>query len=406
MRIAIIAPPLTISGGGQRQVLELAHWLWRLGHEVDVFSSAIDKDVCYPEMINWLSCFETWLSSKHAPLSTDSFFIKILKFIKNLYLDFSDIFLLSKKIRSIDIEKKYDILNFHDDSLYVSFFFRKGRNVWMMNDFPGILDSEVKWLLVPISVATKAYLWLTKFFFKIFCNKMRTIVVLDFMNRAALEKMTWKNATVIRSGINLSNFSSECDSGDYEKGYVFQILSTSIFFRHRRYEDAIDAIGILVDKWIRNFKYDIIGRHDTDPAYYDEIKRTVERKGLCQYVTFLGWVPESDLKKAYSRADIFLFTNAPQTWWLAVFEAMASWCAVILTDGCWAHEVLTDGYDACIVPSKSPIFIAEKLELMMTIPPFLREISKNGKTTVKDIISWDKYAKNMESAFMESLKTS
>lgn len=49
-------------------------------------------------------------------------------------------------------------------------------------------------------------------------------------------------------------------------------------------------------------------------------------------VSFLGRLSEKDLLAAYSRADVFLFPNAPQTWGLAVFEAMAMGCVPVITD--------------------------------------------------------------------------
>ena len=68
MKIAIVSPELTISGGGQRQILELALGLERLGHTVDVFCPRSDKNECYPEKISQIHLHSPEMSLRLAPL--------------------------------------------------------------------------------------------------------------------------------------------------------------------------------------------------------------------------------------------------------------------------------------------------------------------------------------------------
>ena len=55
MKIAMIHTPLVGRGGGQRQILKLAVELQRFGHEVEIFTSAVNKEKCYPDMIEKLT---------------------------------------------------------------------------------------------------------------------------------------------------------------------------------------------------------------------------------------------------------------------------------------------------------------------------------------------------------------
>ena len=50
MRIAIVVEYLHARGGTQRQALELAKRLGRLGHEVTVFTGLFDRGRCFPEI--------------------------------------------------------------------------------------------------------------------------------------------------------------------------------------------------------------------------------------------------------------------------------------------------------------------------------------------------------------------
>ena len=55
MKIAMISTPLVGRGGGQRQILKLAVELQRFGHEVEIFTSAENKEKCYCEIIEKLT---------------------------------------------------------------------------------------------------------------------------------------------------------------------------------------------------------------------------------------------------------------------------------------------------------------------------------------------------------------
>jgi hypothetical protein len=55
MKVAMIQTPLVGRGGGQRQILKLAFELQRFGHEVEIFTSAVNKEKCYRDMIKKLT---------------------------------------------------------------------------------------------------------------------------------------------------------------------------------------------------------------------------------------------------------------------------------------------------------------------------------------------------------------
>jgi len=55
MKIAMISTPLVGRGGGQRQILKLAFELQKFGHEVEIFTSAVNKEKCYHEIIEKLT---------------------------------------------------------------------------------------------------------------------------------------------------------------------------------------------------------------------------------------------------------------------------------------------------------------------------------------------------------------
>jgi len=80
----------------------------------------------------------------------------------------------------------------------------------------------------------------------------------------------------------------------------------------------------------------------------------IKQFSLSDCVVFHGHISEEKLVEFYSTSDIFVFPNYPQTWGLAVFEAMGCGTPVVVSTSCGASEVLTDKENAILVPPKSP----------------------------------------------------
>src|SRR5690242_1041935 len=54
MKIALIMHELLVEGGGERQCVSLARELLRMGHNVDLYTSAYDRERCFPEVCSEL----------------------------------------------------------------------------------------------------------------------------------------------------------------------------------------------------------------------------------------------------------------------------------------------------------------------------------------------------------------
>lgn len=402
MNVAIVSPSLDISWGGQRQVLELAHALIRQWDSVSIFCDFANTDVCHPWLIRGLEILTLWSKHRIGLLPDDALMTKLSKFFLNILYSLKDSVLLSRLIRRHHAKSPYDVFNFHDDSIYLSLFLPRNW-VWMMNDLPWILDAGVKWYDRAKSILAKLYATICRLILTRAVLKCSSIVVLDNANFKLSNDFFWVKTFVVRSWIDQSSFPVSIAPKKYKGGQPISFLSASIFFPHRRYEDAILAFSYLKSKWYKDFIYRIIGRQDTDIAYFDKIRQLVLVEWLEDNVVFLGWVSESELRKYYSDSDVFIFPNAPQTWWLAVFESMLSGCAAIVTDWCWAHEVLTNWEDCLMAKKHNPLDLASKIELFMNDPSLVNSISINWHAFVKKNLSWDKYADSMRSIFLKSI---
>jgi glycosyltransferase involved in cell wall biosynthesis len=77
----------------------------------------------------------------------------------------------------------------------------------------------------------------------------------------------------------------------------------------------------------------IAGRPPTqNSAFFPDPRPTVERAGVQERVSFIGWVPEEDKPALYSEAEMFVFPSLYEGFGLPPLEAMSCGAAVIASD--------------------------------------------------------------------------
>lgn len=88
----------------------------------------------------------------------------------------------------------------------------------------------------------------------------------------------------------------------------------------------------------------IAGRLPTqNSAFFPDPLPAVERAGLQDRVSFIGWVPEEDKPALYSRADMFVFPSLYEGFGLPPVEAMSCGAAVIASNRGSLPEVVGEG---------------------------------------------------------------
>ena len=237
---------------------------------------------------------------------------------------------------------------------------------------------------------------------KKFIIPQEKIAVLDKRTQQWVREYFGKEATVVRSGLDIEQFSYvERRAAPAQRISLFM---AGIFFVHRRYEDAIRAVGML-----RSEGYDvslaIAGDHGANheyAGYYNDLTTLTRGLGLERAVAFLGKVSDADLIDRYRHSDVYISPNHLQSWGLAVFEAMASGCPVVVSRTAGASEVLTDGENALLVPPKSPEAIASAIRRLIADPALYQSLSVKGRAFVETHISWQKYAEGMLKVFEEA----
>lgn len=406
MNIAILTWELNIKGGTQRQALELALSLQNQGHTVDVYCYTYDKEKSYQDLCEKLSIFSVTNASKNSGTPRKQVPQNITRrlwyrfkiyavLVRNIFTVGKPINQLAELVASKHPLSYYDAINVHDYEVYKAARILNHQNIiWMMNDLQRAKsDSEPSFSFLGT---------LNKILIGLELKNIKKIVVLDDRNKALCKKHYGRHAIVVRSGIDLNMFAGISTKRTFIKK-DYSIFASSIFFPHRRFEDLVDAIEILVKNRRTNIKLTINGLNNRSYDYYLFIRDRIVKKNLSSHITIINGLPEAELVKTYTASDIFVFPNNNQTWGLAVFEAMLAGCACIVSRGSGAHEVLTDKENALLVSPKAPAEIAKAITFLIENPAKMEHISKNSVQFVKNNLSWDAYARHMLQVFSENL---
>lgn len=407
MNVAIIIWQLDTYGGSIRQALELGRRLQASGHTADIFTYRVDREKCFPEFINEVQIYTPPTISLRQKLYNPGspLWQRIVYFLYNDWVQRAQMKALAQLVKKMHAQKKYQVINYHDNGIIqIAKNFPDVLNVWMMNDPPSFIDTYEKQASVYAnSLLIRLLAFFQKFQTQVLLRHIDKILVLDERNKRIVKEYFRRRALRVLSGIDVPK--SLTQRVTKPANNKLKILTTNIFFRHRRYQDLIEAAAILINqKKLTQIEFRIIGDPAADQAYFEEIKQLAKSHGILSYFSFLGRVSEKVLEKEYRGAHIFVFPNHNQTWGLSVFEAMLRNCAVIVSQTTGAHDVLDDGKNAVFIKPKSPQHLADKLEFLIKNTRQREVIARRGHEFVLKNISWQKYADQLLKIFSRRKK--
>ncbi|MGD9962474.1 MAG: glycosyltransferase family 4 protein [Thermoplasmata archaeon] len=395
IKIAMIVWDMTMSGGTQRQALELARYLMRKGHTVDMFCHSLDEARCYPDLLKGLNVVAV---DKNVPQGSGR---RSLSRRWALY-PLEPLFTREERELADMIPPGYDVLNPHEHRAYRVAHHYKRRHgtpaVWMVNDLPRSLRvPERGWTRKKLARTLHYCVLLGPLALYVDRGRMSSMdrsVVFDEPTARAFELRTGVKPDKMGSGLDISSFHFRKKTVRPGQKDV-RLLAVGVYYPHRRFEDIVLALEALVRDGF-DPSLTIVGSDRYDPGYSSRIKFLVDSKGMAARVRFLGEVSEAELRELYSSSEVFVFPNFPQTWGLAPFEAMASGTPAIVCGAAGAASVLKDGENALIVPPARPDMIAERVARLLTEPGLYDNLTDSGRMFVEENITWDAYGSRME----------
>jgi glycosyltransferase involved in cell wall biosynthesis len=406
MKIAMVHTSLWGRGGAERQLLNLAIELQKLGNEVEIFTPQVNEKTCYPQLLEQVK-INVLAYNRFVPFKNDS----------NTYFDeAASGRSIRNQVQQIAVHQFYtsglpamvnlgrmipegfDIINNHNPPSEWAAFIAKNRLkipvVWMCNEPPTWFSSVHK------SVRKKISWPLFEIWDKTSVEYIDKIIVLSHVAGTMVRNAYNKPSMVVRTGIDsekLQNVSGEEVRKKLGLENDFVLLQVANF-DPKRQSDSIKALSYL-SKNNSNIKLILDGAGPRE-----ELQKLCRNLGVENKVFFIRSKCDSDLAKVYASCDVFLF---PQqiTWGLAVVEAMASAKPVIVAKGCGVAEIIQDNANGMLVENGKPEEIAKKVENLIINPSLRERIGKNALNYVKEHLSWEKYAMTMEDVFERVLKS-
>jgi glycosyltransferase involved in cell wall biosynthesis len=421
MRVAMISTPLVGRGGGQRQILRLAVELQRFGHEVEIFTSAVNKENCYCDMIEKLTV-------KVVPHPLEKRMPKLLIPIENQQRGGQETVAETAESSSLrrwmrramgrqfytipyqlpsmvnigkKIPKGFDIINNHNfPSEWAAFLAKKRLNapvVWMCNEPPD-------WFFVPeYRRGLRKINWpIYEILDETVAQYIDEILVLSRVAQKYVCRAYNRSSKIVRTGIDVDLFHGASGSKvrkKYGLGKNFVLLQVGNFQRTKGQIDSMRVLNNLAKR------YSGISLILDGGGRKEDLMRLGESLGVIDKIHFLNTKNDSELAEVYAACDVFLFP-AQITWGLAAIEAMAASKPVVVTSRCGASEIIQSGINGIVVDYAKTEDVAKQVESLLNDAQLRRKIGDNAYQYVKNHLSWEKYAKTMEMIFEKAVLAS
>jgi len=98
-----------------------------------------------------------------------------------------------------------------------------------------------------------------------------------------------------------------------------------------------------------NWRLDVIGSLETDPAYSAKIQRQIERNGLIGSVTLRGSMRATELAQYYAKSHVLAVPSSFEGFGIVYLEGMGFGLPAIASTAGAAHEIITHGRDGFLV---------------------------------------------------------
>jgi glycosyltransferase involved in cell wall biosynthesis len=131
----------------------------------------------------------------------------------------------------------------------------------------------------------------------------------------------------------------------------------------------------------------------------EELKHLAKELGVISHVRFLGRVPNEDLPKFYSSADVFVGPSVYEPFGIVYLEAMACETPVIATNVGGPLEIVRDGETGFLVNVGDVEGVADKINTLLGDDALRIEMGRQARQDVIARYSWEKTTDHLEALY-------
>jgi glycosyltransferase involved in cell wall biosynthesis len=410
----MIHTPFWGRAGGERQILRLAIELQKIGHDVEIFTGAVNEE-SYPEFFGKVKVnvipypFAGMLPAKLTPRIATPMASQTLPRVTK---DQSRLRTWMRKIVGRQfytsevpamlnlakrIPKGFDVINNHNFPTEWAAFFAKKRLkapiAWMCNEPP-------YWFLAPEHRSgLRRINWpLFELLEKVAVDYIDEIMVLSHVSAEYVRRAYNRKSTIVRTGVDTELF-HRASGGRLRRKHGLEDSFVLLFVGGSRYARRSDIIKALHHL---SKDYDNV-RVILDVARQREmLTKLAEKLGVASKVLLLNSRSDEELAEVYAACDVFVYPSSASPWGLVVTEAMAASKPVIVSKQVGTSEIIQSGFNGIVVDQTGPEEIARQVERLINDSGLRRRIGENAYEYVKNNLSWEKYAENVENVFQKA----
>ena len=132
-----------------------------------------------------------------------------------------------------------------------------------------------------------------------------------------------------------------------------------------------------------------------------ELARLAADLGIQADVTFLGWVPNTELPPYYRAAAVSVIPSLEEGFGIPAAEAMGCEVAVVASDAGGLPEVVEDGVTGLVVPRGDSTALAQAIGSLLDDPERRRAMGQAGRARALRLFDWDRSAEQFEQIYRE-----
>jgi len=358
-------------GGVETHIENTGKELIKLGYDVEVFTSDMDRD--------------NRIKEKNGNLGG----IKIKRFKNLLKISFAEMF-FPGVFRAVK-NSNADIFHVHTyRHLYNFIFLFTKKPIFITPHWPIYKGQRSRKIQLIVDFVDK---FLGKYIFKHFSK----VCIVTELEAPWVESFGVKKEDIVLTPNCIPNYYFKTYNGDnFRNKYKIKKNELVVLSVSRIHESkGIDQL-VRVAKFFPELKFVILGK---DGGFKEELKKIINELNL-KNVILGGEVSEKEKLEAYAGSDIFSSPSHYEAFCISILEAMSQGCAVITSDEGGMPWVVGDA--GLIFKDYDLNDFKQKIEKLVKNKKLLEKFKKLGKERSKKF-TWDKVAAKLDKEYKKYL---
>ena len=214
------------------------------------------------------------------------------------------------------------------------------------------------------------------------------------------------NARIVYTGLDVNKYLNGKQPQQAHDERSLNLLYAGRLDSDKGIDTAIEAMTKLVfGQGKRDIRLSLAGSGSTE--YENHLRELVNQAGLIDFVTFLGWIPQTEMPKLLRNFDVLLLPSIwPEPFSRVVLEGMISSLVVVATQTGGTVEVLRDGENGLLFAAGDTEDLAQKIASLADDHKLRLRLALAGRKTVAEKFTKTKMMDEIESYLQEVFRSS